>query len=207
VPAVPEPARRPPIWEPDGGDDWAGAMRTMRAGRLPRAAIAARLRRPRRTREPRRPLPGLLALVLFALLAAFFAWFSAEPLWLSLGHGSAGTATVRTCRVHGVPRTCADFAADGDTFFATGVTLLGTGPVPAGAKIPARMVSATGSAAYTGPVTSRWVPSLVVVLLCGLCIAWLTGGYRLPGRARWAVLALSLAGPLLITAGMLVVTW
>ena len=41
-------------------------------------------------------------------------------------------------------------------------------------------------------------PSLVVVVLCGFAIAWLTGGYRLPGRrARIAVLALSVAGPML----------
>jgi len=200
-PAVPEPP--PPIWEPDDRTDWA--MRTMRAGRLPKPAAAT----PRRVRPPRatrRPLAGLTALVLLGLLAAFLAWFSAEPLWLSLGHSATGTATVRACPVHGIARTCADFTADG--FLATKVTLLGTGQLSAGARVPARMVSATGTAAYVGTAAPRWVPSLLGVLLCGFGIAWLTGGYRLPGRrARLVALVLSLAGPLLITAGMLAVTW
>src|SRR5205814_3455682 len=166
----------PPIWEPQ--DAWAG---TMRAGRRPRVAISARPRRVRPPRNTRRPLPGLAALVLLGLLATFFGWFAAEPLWLSLGHSSTGTATVRPCPV---ARTCADFTADRNAFIATGVTPLGTGPVKPGMKVPARMVSATGSAAYVGRAAPRWVPSLLAVLLCGLGIAWLTGGYRLPGRRR-----------------------
>jgi hypothetical protein len=189
--AVVAPAPQPPpIWEPAERDDWAGAA-------------------PRRVRPPRatrRPLAGLTALVLLGLLAAFFAWFSAEPLWLSLGHSSAGTATVRACPVHGVTKTCADFTAR--EFMATNVALLGTGHLTPGAKVPARMVSATGTAAYVGTAAPRWVPSLLGVLLCGFGIAWLTGGYRLPGRrAPFAVLGLSLAGPLLITAGMLAATY
>src|SRR2546430_38920 len=79
---------------------------------------------------------------------------------------------------------CAASPADRTAFIATGVTLLGTGPVKPGMKVPARMVSATGSAAYVGRAAPRWVPSLLAVLLCGLGIAWLTGGYRLPGRRR-----------------------
>ena len=95
-----------------------------------------------------------------------------------------------------------------DGFLATKVTLLGTGQLSAGARIPARMVSATGTAAYVGTAAPRWVPSLLGVLLCGFGIAWLTGGYRLPGpRRRLFALGLSLAGPLLITTGMLAVTW
>ena len=204
---VPAPPPVPhAVWEPDDRDDWA--MRIMRAGRRPRALAAAPPRRVRPPRATRRPLPGLAALVLLGLLGAFFAWFSSEPLWLSLGHGTTGTATVRTCRVHGVATTCADFTANGDAFLATGVPLLGSGPVATGAKVPARMVSATGSAAYTGSAPPRWVPSLLAVLLCGFGIAWLTGGYRLPGRrTRLYALLLSLASPLLVTAGMLAFTW
>ena len=207
LPAAPEASAvvvaDPPIWEPT--DDWAGAMRTMRAGRPPRVTIAARPRRVRPPRHPRRPLPGLTALVLLGLLATFFGWFAAEPLWLSLGHSSTGTATVRPCPV---ARTCADFTADRNAFIATGVTLLGTGPVKPGMKVPARMVSATGSAAYVGSAAPRWVPSLLAVPLCGLGIAWLTGAYRLPGRRRrLCALGLSVAGPLLIAAGMLAATW
>ena len=46
------------------------------------------------------------------------------------------------------------------------------------------------------------------MLLCGLGIAWLTGGFRLPDRrTRLVALGLSLAGPLGLTAGMLAVAW
>ena len=44
---------------------------------------------PSRTPPPPRPLPGLAALVLLSLVAAFFAWVSAEPFWLAVGHGDA----------------------------------------------------------------------------------------------------------------------
>jgi hypothetical protein len=197
APQAPTAVLAPPIWEPE--DD------AMRPGRPPRVAIAARPRRVRPPRATRRPLPGLTAAVVLGLLAAFFGWFAAEPLWLSLGHSSTGTATARACPV---ARTCADFTADGNAFVATGVTLLGTGAVRPGTTVPARMVSPTGSAAYVGGAAPRWVPSLLAVLLCGFGIAWLTGGYRLPGRRRKLfVVGLSLAGPLLIVAGMLAVTW
>jgi hypothetical protein len=142
------------------------------------------------------------------MLGVFFAWASAEPAWLSVGHSTRGTATVATCHVHGIPERCADFTADDGTVVAYGVTLLGTGPVADGQKVPARMVSARGSAAYAGSVRVRLGLGLLGVLLCGLGIAWLTGGYRLPaGRARRWALALSLAGPALLTAGMLAATW
>jgi hypothetical protein len=180
----------------------------MRGGRRSGVTNVAARRRVRRSRLTRHPLAGLTALVLLGLLATFFAWFSAEPLWLSLGHGTQGSATVDTCPVHGIAKRCADFTADGDAFVAVKVTLLGAGPVAPGRTVPARMVSATGSAAYTGSSAPRWVPSLLAVLLCGFGIAWLTGAYRLPGRrARLSALGLSLAGPLLLTAGMLAATW
>ena len=96
------------------------------------------------------------------------------------------------------------FAASGSGGMESAVANL----VKPGTKVPARMVSPTGSAAYVGSAAPRWVPSLLAVLLCGLGIAWLTGGYRLPGRRRKLfVFGLSLAGPLLIVAGMLAVTW
>src|SRR5256714_5273236 len=198
-----------PVWEPreDDRPEWAiKTLRAMRPGRRPTSGGAPAPRK-RKTRVPRHPLPGLVALVLLALLAAFFAWFSAEPLWLSLGHGTAGVAKVGTCETHGITRRCVDFTAERDGFVAGKVTLLGTGPVQPGGTIQARMVSATGSAAYAGSSAWRWLPSLVGVLACGFGIAWLTGAYRLPGRRRLTGLALSLAGPLALTAGMLAVTW
>jgi hypothetical protein len=202
---------RTAIWEPAEGDDrpeWpVRTLRAMRPGRRPGATGPA-AKKPRRRRPPRRPLPGLVALVLLALLAAFLAWFSAEPLWLSLGHGTRGVATVGTCDVHGIAKHCADFTADRDAFVAGKVTLLGAGPVEPGGTVAARMVSATGSAAYTGSSVWRWLPSLAGVVLCGFGIAWLTGAYRLPGRRRrLTALALSLAGPVALVAGMLAVTW
>jgi hypothetical protein len=175
----------------------------------PRATRPTRdQRRLRAAPLSRRPALGLAALLLLALLATFFAWSSAEPLWLSLGHGTPGTATVADCRVRGIPQRCADFAAADGSFLAERVALLGTGPLPPGTTVPARMVSATGTAAYAGSALPRWVPDLLGVLLCGLGIAWLTGAYRLPGvRARLAALALSLAGPILLTVGLLAATW
>jgi hypothetical protein len=146
--------------------------------------------------------------LVLGLLAAFLAWVSAEPLWLAVGHGARGTATVRTCQVHGIAQRCADFAADGAGFVAGKVTLLGARGLPPGTRLPARMVSATGSAAYVGTVRLRGTLGLLGVLLCGLAIAWLTGAYRLPGRrARWTAALLSLTGPVLLAVGMLVVTW
>jgi hypothetical protein len=179
----------------------------MLAGRPPRP-VEAKPRKVRRSRTTRRPVVGLVALVVLGLLGIFFAWVSAEPAWLSVGHGARGTATVATCHVHGIPKRCADFVADGGGYEAAAVTLLGTGPVADGQKVRARMVGATGSAAYAGSVRVRLGLGLLGVLLCGFGIAWLTGAYRLGSRRarRWAFL-LSLAGPALVTAGMLAATW
>ncbi len=216
VSAAPTSPAAPPIWEPtvveDGpGDRREWPVRTLRAmapGRQPRAAFRPGRKVPRRRRNTRRPWIGLAALVLLALLAAFFAWFSAEPLWLSLGHGTPGTATVVSCPVHGIAKRCADFTADGDAFVAGKVTLLGGDGVRMGHTVPARMVSATASAAYVGQTTSRWAPSLLAVLLCGLGIAWLGGAFRLAERrSRWTAFGLSLTAPLLLTLGMLAAAW
>lgn len=195
APKVPEEAE--PIWPAP----------QMFAGRPPRP-VEAKPRKVRRSRTTRRPAVGLVALVVLGLLGIFFAWVSAEPAWLSVGHGTRGTATVATCHVHGIPKRCADFVADGGGYEVAAVTLLGTGPVADGQKVRARMVGPTGTAAYAGSVRVRLGLGLLGVLLCGLGIAWLTGAYRLGSRrARlWAFLA-SLAGPGLVTAGMLVVTW
>jgi hypothetical protein len=200
---VPEPREDDPIWVGRPIDEWPEPWMKVRR---PRRAAANR--RVHRTKLTHRPLTGLTMLLLLALLAAFFAWFSAEPLWLSLGHGIRGTATVATCPVHGVDKRCADFASDDGKIVAPSVALLGSGQVAAGEKVSARMVSDRGWAAYTGSPYLRWIPGLTLVLLCGLGIAWSTGGYRLPGRRhRLAALAASLAGPLLLTVGMLAATW
>ena len=213
-PVAPPPPQQPAVAEPPAvaalapekpaDEPWPAPK--LRAGRLPRMVVRAR--KPRRVRQPRRPFPALVALLVLGLLAVFLAWVSAEPLWLSVGHGTPGTATVATCHAHGVATRCADFTADGGTFLAQRVTLLGTGPVRPGAKVPARMVSATGSAAYAGSVRLRCALGLLGILLCGFGIAWLTGAYRLPTRrARLSALALSLGGPVLLTVVVLAATW
>jgi hypothetical protein len=162
---------------------------------------------------PRRPVLGLLALIVFGLLAAFFAWVTAEPLWLAVGHGTRGTATVIHCGGHGLAQRCqARFSAAGDGFTAVRVDLIGapTRRLADGAQVAARMVSPKGRLAYAGDATGlalRWVLGLVSLLLCTVAIALATGARRLPSRrARWYALGGSVAGPLLLLAGMLAVT-
>lgn len=166
----------------------------------------------KRIKDPRSPLVGLVALILFAFIATFFAWFSAGPLWLSLGHSHRGLATVANCPVAGIDKRCAEFVAEGNRFSAR-VTLLGPNGERArqGSIIPAEMVSSSATTAYAGDRSSlylRWIPGLAMVLLCGLGIAWATGAFRMTSpRARTVALIASVGGPILITVGMLVATW
>jgi hypothetical protein len=168
--------------------------------------------RPHKVKDPRSPAIGLLALVVFAFIATFFAWFSAGPLWLTLGHGQAGRATVADCPVAGIDKRCGEFVAAGNAFTAQ-VTLLGptAETAPEGATIPAEVVSRTSTTAYAGDPSSlylRWIPGLAIVLLCGFGIAASTGAFRLTGRkARTVALLASIGGPILVTAGMLAATW
>jgi hypothetical protein len=161
--------------------------------------------RSRRARRQRRPAAGLAWLVVLGLVAAFFGWFSAEPLWLTLRHGVSGTATVVECSVHGIPARCADFTPAGGGYPPTRVTLLGVGKVSTGQQVAARMVSQRGWQAYAGDPASlylRWIPGLGAVLLCGIGIAWGTGAARLPGRRRILAVLASVAGPVLLAAGL-----
>jgi hypothetical protein len=163
-----------------------------------------------RTRRPRSAAAGLSWLIVLGLLATFFGWFSAEPLWLSLGHGVPGTATVVTCSIHGISGRCADFTPTSGAFPATHVTLLGLGRAADGQQVAARMVSPRGWEAYAGDPSSlylRWIPGLTVVLLCGLGIARGTGASRLPGRRRRVAVLASVAGPLLLAGGLFAAAW
>lgn len=159
-------------------------------------------------REPRKPFFGLAGLLIFTLLAAFLSWFAAAPLWLSVGHGTDGVATVVSCPVDGMSRRCADFVA-ADHSFTGYVALLGPNSMHAGpgAQMPAQMVNENASTAYAGDTASlylRWVPSVLLTLLCGLGIAWSTGATRLPRRQmRWVLGLGSLVAPLLLLVGML----
>ncbi|MEV4707505.1 hypothetical protein [Actinoplanes sp. NPDC049316] len=175
-----------------------------------RVPVAPRQSR-KRGREPRRPAGGLMALLTLALVAAFFSWVSAEPFWLAVGHGDQGEATVSRCTGSGVTQRCVgDFAAGNGQYIVKHVALVGVEPGQTTA--PARMVSSGSAQAYvgdTGPLVHlRWSLGFVLVLLCGLGIAGLTGVRRLESRPkRRTALLLSLAGPLALLAGFLVAAY
>jgi hypothetical protein len=161
---------------------------------------------------PSRPTPvlGLSGLVVFALLAAFFAWVTAEPLWLAVGHGRDGTAAVIQCSGRGVSQRCVgDFTAD-TGLVVKRVALLGVDPADLAPReqLTARMVAATSDQAYVGAALRglhlRWVVGLLLALLCGAGIALTTGAIRFRDRrTRRAAVATSLAAPLLLLIGFL----
>ncbi|HET8657661.1 MAG TPA: hypothetical protein VFM55_01530 [Micromonosporaceae bacterium] len=192
-------------------------------GQDPSAAAGHPSARPRvrRRRGDRRRnvVGGLAALVVLAFLAAFFAWLSAEPLWLAVGHFDDGTATVTTCTGTGVSRRCtASFTTTDRAVTVERVAMLGAAPAErrAGAAVPARMVSPDRCGA--GPASCRayaaghpglhlrWALGLLIVLCCGLGIAWTTGATRLD-RGRRAAVAASLTAPLLLPLGFLAAMW
>ncbi|GFJ91192.1 hypothetical protein Prum_048340 [Phytohabitans rumicis] len=173
-----------------------------------------RVRPGRPPKPPRRPATGLIALLVFGLLATFFAWVSAEPLWLAVGHGKTGTATVTECTGAGVGQRClGEFTATSGAFTAERVRLLGVGEQrDAGTTVAARMVAADSARAYVDAATSvlhlRWGLGMALVLLCGAGIAWSTGALRLETRrARRQAAALSVAAPVLVAVAFLAATF
>jgi hypothetical protein len=164
-------------------------------------------------RKPRTPFVGLTALVVLAFAAAFFAWVSAEPIWLAVGHGDQGTVTVARCSGDGIARRCVGTFTDG-AFTAGEVALLGVDAAErrAGVTVPARMVDRQSRQAFVDAsgalVHLRWVIGVLLVLLCGLCIAGTTGARRLESaRARRRAVLLSLAGPLALLVGFLAMSY
>jgi len=113
----------------------------------------------RRPGPPRHPVVGLAGLLTLTLLTSFFAWVTAEPLWLAVGHGERGTATVSSCTGSGIGLRCRG------TFVADGHHQAGRDPTPAGPEgaapatpepvIPAHPDDApsTGSSEPAGLVT------------------------------------------------------
>ncbi|MFF5295748.1 hypothetical protein [Paractinoplanes globisporus] len=180
---------------------------------LPPAGPAhAVTRRGTRRAASRTPVAASASLIALGLLAAFFAWVSAEPFWLAMGHGDRGYATVTNCTSSGVTQHCVGRFAEADGGFTISrVTLLGVGPahrVP-GTVSPARMVSPDSPRAYLGDTSPllqlRWLLGFLLVIFCGYAIAGVTGARRLEtGRARRGALLASLAGPLLLLAGFLI---
>ena len=163
----------------------------------------------------RAPIAPMASVIALGLLAAFFAWVSAEPFWLAMGHGDRGYATVTACTGSGVTQHCTGrFAAADGGFTISKVTLLGVGPghrVP-GTVSPARMVSPDSPRAYLGDTSPllqlRWLLGFVLVLFCGYTIAGVTGARRLEsGRARRGAVLASLAGPTLLLLGFLIAAY
>ncbi len=184
----------------------------LEAGRRTFRVLPPPARRGRPPKPPRIPPVGLSCLVVLALLAAFFGWVSVEPFWISVGHARSGTATIERCTGAGVSRRCAaSFQATDGRFSTRLVAVAGGGQLRPGARVGARMVSPHGRLAYVGDAGGlhlRWIIGLLLVLLCGLLIAWLTGTYRLPNRrARLIAFGISVGTPMLLAAGMAATAW
>ncbi|MGI5214365.1 hypothetical protein [Plantactinospora sp. CA-290183] len=210
--------------EPDGDDDfwlpieevhWDGTPvqptpRTWFGRPRISAAEKARPRPARPPGPPRHPAPGLAGALLLALLASFFAWVSAEPFWLAVGHGDRGTATVTGCAGVGIGQHCrGDFSAVAGGRTVRDVRLVGVGgdSREAGSRMSARMVP-DSQKAYVGAGTAllhlRWALGLALVLVCAIGTGWVTGALRLADRrARRRAALVSVAGPLLLAAGFL----
>lgn len=150
--------------------------------------------------KPLRLGVALPVIILLALLSAFFSWVSAEPLWLALGHGTEGTATVTRCIGEGLAQRCS-----GELSGAR-VTLLGVTEELArsGAKITVQRVSEESHRAYAGGLFLRWFLGMLLVVGCGAGIALVTGVRRMTDRReRLAALGTSFAAPFLVTIGFL----
>ncbi|HEU5108765.1 MAG TPA: hypothetical protein VFT95_09430 [Micromonosporaceae bacterium] len=208
---VEEIPRQPATGQEPGPALWpTPRMRAGRPGSVHRSVLARG-----RTAVPPSPRPtgpALAVLVLLSLCAAFFAWVSAEPLWLAVGHGDRGTAVITRCTGSGIGQRCVGEFRAAD--FTATVALLGVddGQRRVGGTVDARMVDRDSRRAYVGDdhlaLHLRWAIGLTLVLLCGGGIAWATGANRLADRGsrRRAVLG-SMVGPLLLTVGFLAAAW
>ncbi|MCZ7421001.1 hypothetical protein O7605_15925 [Verrucosispora sp. WMMA2121] len=186
---------------PGGTDPWWQRFRPAR-------------RRRERSSHPPDPLAGLSALIGLSLAAAFFAWVSAGPLWLAVGHATSGAVVVTRCSGDGLTQRCRGiFTATEEEFRIHGVRVSGVPrdrAVP-GSVLPARVTGPDGHVAYADRGVGaqlRWLLGMLAVLGCALGIARWTGATRLPDptERRWAVAA-SLAGPPLTALGFLIAAW
>lgn len=171
-------------------------------------------RPPNGRRLTREPHVGLVAIVLLSLVSAFFAWVCAEPIWLTIGHSTSGTATVRSCDGTGVQRRCvASFVDTTGRGTVASVPLIGAAPraAKAGEELRARMVSTAGRAAYADDasgVRAVVLAGLAMLALSGAFLAWAGGATRLPTRGgRIGAVALSVGAPLALLFAMLGIAW
>ncbi|MFI5906549.1 hypothetical protein [Dactylosporangium sp. NPDC051541] len=195
-------AGRPEQWPPP-------AMRVMRQARDDRRTAPERRRRQRRVKPARSAAAGLSAMLGVALLTLFFAWTSAEPFWLDVGHRVRGTAEITSCHGSGVLRRClAEFTRPGHEPVA-GTRLMGLDE-PTGTSVAAEMVPG-GRIAYAGNPTGlrvRWAAGFGLVVLSGIVLAWLTGAWRFNRlRDRLTAWLLTVAAPLVLAAAVVVTAY
>jgi hypothetical protein len=182
-------------------------VRSARTLLLPRLLVApARSTGVVTPKRPRSPWLAMPALVLLILLAAFLGWVSAEPFWLSVGHGASGTVTVRindsVCR--------GSFTSAEFTVSTVEIAGLAGGGCRPGAVLPARMVSAGGAGAYVASdrgLLLRWGVGFAAVLACGCALAWVLGAHRFSGWRRLIATAASLATPYAVVAVLVIAAY
>jgi len=196
-------------------DAWSPTRLAARARAATRPRhVAARSSRPRRPRRPRQLRAALGMLIVLALAGTFFAWVTAEPIWLAVGRGDTGTATVAGCVGSGLTQRCrGSFAAADGRYTTEGVRLIGVSRAQTlpGTQVRAQMVHAGSATAYLENrmlMTLRWLLGVLLVLLTGVGIVLATGAPRLEDRrARRTAAACGLAAPLLVTIGFLAATY
>ncbi|MFV2017544.1 hypothetical protein [Micromonospora sp. LOL_023] len=187
----------------------AAPARVVPVGRTPPRQVPARRRRP-----ARRPATGLSWILVVCAAAAFLGWVSAEPLWLAVGRGTAGTATVTGCTGEGLRQRCLGVFVSHTGLTVDPVRLLGVPPADEAAddRFPARMLHHERDTAYVDPdqvvLHLRWVVGWALILLLGVLLVWGSGARRLAtAPARRGATLVALAAPTLLGAGFLITGW
>ncbi|CAM3575878.1 hypothetical protein [Stackebrandtia soli] len=152
------------------------------------------------------------AVVALALVSTFIAWVSAEPLWMSVGHRTEGTVTVRDCEAGGfAPRCEGAFVPAGEHAQSATVRISGdTDAERAGAELAAMAVGDTPRTVYIGTTAGlflRWGLGLVLLAACGAGLVSAIGAWRMTGRAKRLALLVGFGSPFVMFLGALALTW